>query len=347
MNILRIIKIAFSIIFFFALPITSLAQTEILENEKPSIFQKITQENITHLTIEADFDYLLANKKDNTEQKAILQLMAPDSTYTSMNIKIRPRGVYRRKYCEVPPFRINFNDTELQKMGLDTTFDKLKLVTHCMANSEADQVLLKEYWTYRLYNELTPNSFKVHLIKITYINTNNKSEQEEHLAFLIENNKEMAQRIGGEIHNAFGLTSADLEDQSLRNSRLFNFMIGNLDWNILHQRNVKFVKIPEQKKMILVPYDFDMSALVFPSYARLNPDYQQIKFTDRRCIGRFESVEGLKITIENFRNLAPNFLNNYFDCPFLTASSKKEMMNYIKGFYKEVKKEKKWAKRLM
>ncbi len=313
----------------------------------PSIFQKLVKEEINHIQLEADFDVLFNNKKERKEQAANLILVHSDSTTEQFKIKIRTRGVFRRRYCEIPPLRLNFNNEELAKMEMDSTFDKLKLVTHCMENPNAEQVLLKEYWAYRLYNNITPQSFKVHLVYITYINTKNKAEQSKHLAFLIENNQEMAARVGGQLVEKYGLTASKLTATSHQNSTLFNYMIGNLDWHIKRQRNIKLVQLPADDSIVIVPYDFDMSALVFPSYARLNPDYKQKRFTDRYCVERFTSANALEETVTRFKNLQAESLTAFKECPYLNGQSKSQMHAYLRSFYKLLKKEKKWKRQLL
>ena len=125
-----------------------------------------------------------------------------------------------------------------------------------MDEEQSDQTLLKEYWAYQLYQQITPNSFKVHLVKIIYRNTNKPEESTEHFAFLIENNQELADRIGGEMVSRFGVTPTKIDETSYHQAMMFNYMIGNLDWNIMHQRNVKYIQKDTSSPLIIVPYDF-------------------------------------------------------------------------------------------
>jgi len=328
-------------IIFFCIPFIGHANPV---DSNLTIFKKFVTDSIRHITIEADFDSLFNYKKLTAEQKAKLTFKNPDGTTQELGIKVKTRGVYRRMRCEIPPLRLNFNDRELDSMGLNKAFDKLKLVTHCVENENAEQVLLKEYWTYKLYNELTPNSFKVHLVKITYINTRDKANQTERFAFLIENNNEMAHRLGGELVDKFGLTPNQLDASTHQNTMLFNYMIGNLDWHIERQRNIKLVQIPNKKEITVVPYDFDMSAIVFPSYARLNPDYGQENFTERFCVGRFSSPEALAETAQKFIALKTDCLTAFTECPYLTNKSKIGMTVYMKSFYRQLNKKKKMKK---
>ena len=312
-----------------------------------TIFQKMVDDNISTIEILTDFDKLLKNKRTLEEQKAELSLVNSNGAKMKMKIKVRTRGVYRRKFCDLPPLRLNFDDTDLDSLDLNPAYDKLKLVTHCMEEENSEQVLLREYWTYKLYNQITPNSFKVHLIKVVYINTKNKKEQLERLGFIIENNKELADRIGGKLVDKYGLTPSKTTADSYQNCSMFNYMIGNLDWHLQRKRNIKIVQLTNSNELVLVPYDFDMSALVWPSYARLNPDFNQKKFNDRYVVGKFQSEIGLKTTAKKFQELKVYYLTCFDKCPYLNENSKKKMKNFIQSFYKPLDKEKALKKKFL
>ena len=326
-------------IYIIVFPSFLIAQTTKMDTL--SIFQKLKQDSIFHITLEADFDYIFENKKKKGEYPATLNLLNLDNaTHLPMLVKVKTRGVFRRQFCDIPPLRINFDKKVLDSLGLKKDFDKLKLVTHCVEDKQAEQVLYREYWAYKLYNQLTPNSFQVHLVKITYINSKDTTDRKERFGFLIENNHEMAHRLGGKLIEQYGTTDTQLTRETHQHCMLFNYMIGNLDWHIKRQRNIKLVQIPGQKELMLIPYDFDMSAFVFPSYARLNPDFGQRRFTDRFCVGRFNSKVTLETTIQQFKNLQPTFITALSLCPYLNDKSKKQMNNYLNSFYKPLSKKK-------
>jgi len=316
---------------------------QIEEDSTRTFFQLLIEDEIMELTLEANFDSLFENKKQNIEYGAKISLPSNKDSIQSLQLKIRPRGVFRRRYCDSPPLRLNFHKKDLNRLGLSGEFDKLKLVTPCVNDVAGDQVLLREYWTYRLYNEITPNSFKVHLLKINYVNTQSPDTIQERIGFLIENTKELAHRIGGELIDSFGLQVNGVNKLAYQNMTLFNYMIGNLDWKLSTQRNMKLVNHPKEG-IITVPYDFDMSAMVWPSYARLNPDYGQKGFQERFCLGQFESKESLHISLEIFKNMKTACKEGIQVCPFLNSMSKRDMLSYLNSFYFILKKDKRIQK---
>ena len=117
-------------------------------------------------------------------------------------------------------------------------------------------------------------------------------------------------------------------------------MIGNLDWRLHRQRNLKFVQLETNNNLVIVPYDFDMSTLVWPSYACLNSDFKQKRFNERHVVGKFQSETGLWATVEKFQKLKDYNLNCFDECSYLTKKSKKKMKMFIQSFYKPLDNEK-------
>jgi len=312
-----------------------------------TLFQAFVEEGYSEMTLEMDFDVLLENIKSEEEHKAQLSMLSEDGETTEMQVKVKPRGVFRRYSCDIPPLRFNFSKKDLETLGLEAEFDKLKLVTPCFENSESEQHLLKEYWAYKLYNEITPASFQVHLVKITYMNTGSVAYQKEQWAFFIESKDELANRLGGAIVQQFGTTPADLEQNSYQQTMMFNFMIGNHDWDLAGGRNVTFVELPEITSLILVPYDFDYSAFVSPAYLHTSKRFYQQDLDDRVLVGDFESMETLSKTAEKFHQSKELLLASFKDLDSLKKKHKNMMTWYLDDFFSILDNEKKLARQFM
>lgn len=300
-----------------------------------TIFQKIKQDSFFEVILQTNFDSLIKNKKVSNQKYSgtILFRNAKGESFKT-KVKIEPRGRSRRKVCSMPPLKIDFPKKALDKLGLYPGGDKLKLVTNCNDTENSDQVLMKEYWIYKLYNEITPESYQVFPIKITYVNSNNTDERIERYAFFIESNEELALRLNSELVSLFGTTPSMLTTKSYHNTLLFNYMIGNLDWDIKVGRNAKLLKQKDGEKHILVPYDFDFSGLVKAPHARLNPDYQQKNIEQRFPQGKFASKAELHETINSFNSHKKEGFNCFQQCEILTKSEKKKMHRYLGSFYK-------------
>lgn len=303
-----------------------------------TIFQKIKRDSFFEVVLETNFDSLIKNKKvSNKKYPGTILFKNKGGEKFKMKVKIQPRGRSRRKVCSMPPLKIDFPKKALEELGLFPGCDKLKLVTNCNDTEDSDQVLMKEFWIYNLYNHITPESYKVFSVKITYVNSNDPTDRIERFAFFIENNDELAMRLNGETISQFGTQPSWITPRSYHNTLLFNYMVGNLDWDILVGRNVKFIKTATSDKIILVPYDFDYAGLVKAPHARLNPDFNQRHIEQRFAKGKFTDKAALDKTVKEFMSHKDDGFQCYKNCQILNKKVKKKMNRYLGSFYQILK----------
>lgn len=307
----------------------------------PTIFQYIVEKGVTHMTITTDFTTLTTERNEDHSPHATLTMEGPNYFRETMKIKVELRGRNRRLVCDMPPLKLDFSKKRLAERGIGEDGDKLKLVTHC-ADEYQEEYLLREYWAYRLYNELTPASFRVHLIKIRYIDTADPNvKNREQMAFILESKEELAKRLGGEDEDFWGLKPEEVDKESYYNTVLFQYMIGNDDWGMESPHNLAFVKLPDDAPPIIVPYDFDFSGLVNAPYAKPNPKYGGFSVLDRIPIGSFESRDDLEATLDGFQQTRATGLKCFEECAWLSDRSKKRMEKYLEGFFRQVENQKK------
>ncbi len=303
-----------------------------------TIFQKIKRDSFFEVVLETNFDSLIKNKKVSSKKyPGTILFKNMQGEKFKMKVKIEPRGRSRRKVCSMPPLKIDFPKKALEALGLFPGCDKLKLVTNCNDTEFSDQVLMKEFWIYNLYNHITPESYKVFSVKITYVNENDPTDRIERFAFFIENNDELAMRLNGETVSQFGTQPSWITPKSYQNTLLFNYMVGNLDWDILVGRNVKFIKTKDTDKITLVPYDFDYAGLVKAPHARLNPDFNQKNIEERFAKGKFPNKDALDKTVKEFMSHKDDGFQCYKNCPILNKKVKKKMNRYLGSFYQILK----------
>jgi len=327
------------------LSISLKAQTDSLEqrpefSEIKTIFQHL--QGYQKMLIKTNLDSLMLNKFHGRKQDALVITSGKNLELIKLPMKIAARGKYRRRTCDLPPIWIDFPKEILKKWGFFPKYDKLKLVTHCLLEEENRQALLKEYWTYKMHNQITENSYKVHLMEVIYVHSEDSKRKYREYAFLIENTHEMAHRLGGHIVEGIGKKADQLTNESYNNTLLFNYMIGNTDWNIELQKNLKFVLKEGAAKLTLVPYDFDFTAFVKPPY------YKNIPIIDaennpqnRIALGKINSGEELSATAKAFFDLRKTGFQCFKDCPLLESNEKKVMHFYLQGFYRMLKSQKK------
>lgn len=302
-----------------------------------TLFQKIQQ--YEQLEIVLNFDSLIDSRRKDIEHQAQLTLKVAGKPDLKMTSKVRPRGRFRRQKCDLPPIRLNFEKPALKAMNLYQKYDKLKLVTHCYAKEEDAKYLLKEYWTYKLFNEVTDSSFRVHLLEITFIDEADPTNRIESYAFVIENSDEMAHRLNGELVEGLGIEPSAIAPNSYHNALVFNYMIGNSDWEIKLQKNLKLVKHRNSELYTLVPYDFDFATIVSPPYLRGSAGESRLKLHESTLISASIDKNILHQCLDNFKRLRKEGFTCFNKCDKMGTKEKLEMTAYIKSFYKKTKRQ--------
>jgi len=303
-----------------------------------TIFQRI--QNYQQIVIIVNFDSLNNNRRSNKEHPAQVVLKGQGQPELKMATKIRPRGRFRRQKCAFMPLRLNFEKTDLKSMNIYQKYDKLKLVTHCGEGEVDGQVVLKEYWTYKLYNEVTDSSFRVHLLDITYINVADTTHKIQSYAFFIENVAELTHRLNGEIVEELGIPSTSLLPNSYQEFLLFNYMVGNTDWTLEIHKNLKIIKHPTSDFFTIVPYDFDFAKIVDSPYLRISKTIPNLDGNNRAAIDQFRDKESLRKCLEKFHLLRKTGFSSFKKCPFLTKQAKKEMAKFLNSFFMHAKNRK-------
>ena len=108
-------------------------------------------------------------------------------------------------------------------------------------------------------------------MKISYEDATGKKDPILRHGFLIEDQDDMAERHGGAIVEKQGISQRNIEEQHEVLMSLFAYMIGNTDWSVSGQHNVKIIQRSMGDPYVAVPYDFDWCGLISAPYAQPNP----------------------------------------------------------------------------
>lgn len=301
---------------------------------KNSIFAHFSKDpSITQVTLTTDVDSLADNKFRDFEIPSTFSYHANGKEVT-WNVKISPRGKSRKMICDMPPFLLNFSKDELKKEGLKTKHDKLKLVNYCKDGKKYQYYLLREYLIYKMYNIITENSFNVKLVNVNYVDAQNDIKPESQYSFLIEDTDELADRLKAKEENKFGMSADSCNSFDYNVLCLFQYMIGNTDWNLALSHNTKFIKKKKSEKLIPVPYDFDYSGLVNADYSVPNPDYFQYDVRHRIYIGEYPPDEEMEKVIQLFKDKKKEIYALINDFELLDKGWRKDMIHYLDKFYK-------------
>lgn len=327
-TILHQLPSTFPAIAFFLLLNASSAQAS---GDKPSVFNTLTQAEGVKMTLDLDLTYLMENRKDVEYHTAALTL---DESGKSYPVEVRVRGKFRRKNSEVPPLKIKFKKKILAEEGLDT-LNEMKLVLPAVDNSEGDELLLREYAAYRMYEKLSPYAIRARLVRLTLRDTHNPKTKMTMYALLLEDIEELCARVNAKEVETFGIPTSSLEMESAAMVTIFEYMIGNTDWDISMMRNVKLIQVAGQEKVITVPYDFDFSGLVGAPYATPSSDSGLRTVRDRFLMSSGIDPVAMEKAIVKMKSQKDDL---FASCMIktLNKASISEMMAYLNTFYKAV-----------
>lgn len=297
-----------------------------------SIFDELQYQEIVEVTLELNMSQTFSDRRNQDKHEAIFSYQDQLGQLQTWKIKVTQRGRFRRMKCEnLPPIKLDFKKRDLAEAGL-IEFDDMKLVTHCVNDTEvAKQLLVKEYLAYKIYNQITSLSFRVQFVKINYKDILS-GEVNTQYGILIEDSAQMRNRINADKDdNAYNLSPDKYNSKQIKVVALFNYMIGNSDWSMQEMRNVK-VLIKDGKR-ILVPFDFDFAGLVDAPYVKLKPEHRLSSSKDRIFLGFRDDATDLKSARRYFEHKRDPILKTIEECTLLSKENKREMIQYINSFY--------------
>lgn len=291
-------------------------------------------QELLELRIEANFNKIHKERKAKAKYyPATLRMTASDGTEQELGLKIKTRGIFRlkRNICPDPPLRLNFPKSELE----GTVFDgqnKLKLVTHCRDNDNYEQNTLEEYLIYRAYNLLTDSSFRVRLLRVTYVDSRGNDEDVVRYGFVIEDEDAMAARLGGKIVKAREAPPNLLSDEESALVSVFQYMIGNTDWSLQFFHNIKLVLL-DSGSYVPVPYDYDWAGLVEASYAKPNSRFGTRSVRERVYLGFCRPAVEFGLIYDLFQQNREAIFNLFATQEGLNERSRERAARYLEGFF--------------
>lgn len=259
-------------------------------------------------------------------------------------IALSARGISRRRSenCRFPPLSVLLK-TKPVDGSLFERQKRLKLVTHCRPEARFDQFVLKEYAAYRLYNKLTDKSLKVRLARIRYEDEGKLVG--ERMAFFIEDIDDAASRLGQKKIEKSGIVASTLKRDDTARYTLFQYMIGNLDWDMTHGpqiddccHNSKLIGPTAEAREGLTPvaYDFDYSGLVNAPYAVPPANIPVANVTQRVYRGFCSHNEETRSLLPQFTAARGKLLAELATIPGLEDRTRGSMETYLDGFFTQI-----------
>lgn len=301
------------------------------------------------LTLRTDVDRVKNDRsEDLEEQPGELLWLTPDGATGKLDVQVRTRGNFRleRRNCSFPPLRLDVRTSQ----AVGTPFegeDKLKLVTPCNERrSNYQDYVLKEYLAYRIFNELTPLSFRARLVRITYEDTAGEQDTRTLMAFLIEDEERLAQRLGGVVRDFEQLHPLTADARYSTLVALFELLIGNTDWSPVAFHNVIAVRDGDGR-YLTIPYDFDFSGMVDARYATPDPSLGIKSVRDRLYRGFCrDDADPAAVAGEMLaRRPAIDALVEGF--VHLDEGEREDVLRYLEGFWQTLESESRFRRAVL
>ena len=331
---------------FSTLPLFAQDTTYTADTLLPSLFNEFYTgtDEIIELTITTNMRQWIKKKHLEEYQKAELSYTNKKGEAVNKTIKLKTRGNIRKQICFYPPLKFKFKKAELADQGLIAEFNDFKMVNQCKVGKEAVNYIFREYMAYKLYNILSPYSFRVQLITINYIDSEGKNKPLTLHGLIIESEEELAERLGGVIIDRSRFTTNQLQRDPYLKMAVFQYFIGNTDWSVGNLHNMKLLKVPEFKRVLAVPYDFDYCGLVDAHYAVPHESLNISTVRTRLYRGRSASEEEAKTLAKHFADSEAEVLQYCEQFPHFTPRSKKEIIGYLEEFFADISRTKYWSR---
>lgn len=292
-------------------------------------------DELLEITLNGNIRELLNDRSEDSKYHSLhLSYKNEDSNKITLPVKMKTRGNFRRlkKNCIYPPLFINFSKSDSLKASVFRKQNKLKLVMPC----RTDDYVIREWLVYKLYNLLTPNSLRARLVTVKLEDTQNKKTTSSFYGILLEDEDDMAERNG-----LICVNKKVQFEQTDRNAFLtmtvFEYLIGNTDWSVQYQHNIKLIAKDSNAIPVTVPYDFDHAGIVNAPYALPAEELELASVRQRLYRGLcIKDMQEFNSVITLYNNHKKDIYSTYTNCALLDKKYIKSTVGYLDEFYETI-----------
>ena len=295
--------------------------------ESDDVFEIKISGNIKELLSDRD-------KVSHFHHPMTLSYKKEDSSQVSLETEIRTRGHFRkmREHCGYPPLLIHFLKKDQLKATLFSEQDSLKLTMPC----EGDEYVVHEWLVYKIYNLVTPKSFRARLVRVELEDTKNKKSSPPFYGILLEEESQLAKRNSSESIRT-KMRPEQTDPASFLTMAVFEYLIGNTDWSIQYLQNIKLLSQDPKAAPVTVPFDFDLAGIVDAPYAKPAEELDMSSVRERRFRGYcVQDMKKFDSAISLFNRLKNDIYHLFEDCPLLSEKYRKSTSKYLDEFYSTI-----------
>ena len=315
-----------------------------------------SSEDVIKIKLVAPFSKISRKAKSNTDAyTATLTLEGANSETHSISLAARGNSRRRPDVCKFPPLRVKFSE----KPAYNSLFSKqksLKLVTHCQKSKSKQKYALLEYSAYKLFNVVTPESLRVRMAEIDYIEEKSGKISATRYGFFIEDTDDAAARNGLKEIDRENISKNQLSIDEAARYALFQYMIGNLDWSMhkgpkgkdcCHNTKLLGVTKNSQLQFKLIPYDFDFSGFVNAPYAVPPTNVKVSSVKDRKYRGLCIHNQAVPQQAIFFQQNRQRFENAISNVPGLSSKEKSNAIRFLSSFFKTLDTPKDFERKIL
>ena len=256
--------------------------------------------------------------------------------------RVSAAGKSRRMVCEFPPLRLEMAPESDLHGGPLAGQTLLRITPQCSSGARSQADVVEEYLAYRILNLITDLSYRVRLLRISYVDTASVDESRVDYAFVTESEYHLAERLGGAVLRIEALPKKRLNEAHAARIYVFQYLIGNTDWSLVTAtgdehccHNGQLIDI--DTAILYVPYDFDISGLVNPRYARPDPSLRIGRVRERMYRGYCGPPELLRQAIAHVAGQRDAILDLYRQAPVLSTKEREQGIGYLERFFRSAK----------
>jgi hypothetical protein len=288
-------------------------------------------DSVLKITLSGNLRDLMTDKADNPQNHPItVSYHGEDGNEISIPVEARTRGHFRKTMgnCTYPPLLLQFTKNENLSSSIFKEQEKLKLVMPCVG----DDYVIKEWLVYKIYNLVTPKSFRARLVSVELYDSKKKKSTSAFYGILLEEDRQMAKR-NEDVVVKRQLRPEETDAAAFLKMAMFEYLVGNTDWSVQYQ-NIKLIAPDTLATPVTVPYDFDHAGLVSPPYAKPAEQLNMNSVRERRYRGYcLQDMKKFDDAIALYNKLKPDIYKLYTDCPLLDAKYVKSTIKYLDEFY--------------
>lgn len=261
-------------------------------------------------------------------------------------VTLSARGLTRRQpdICPFPPLWVRF-PAPPSAPSVFAGQRSLKLVSHCRNSASFQQHVLLEYAAYRMFNVLSPASFRVRLASIDYVDDSGKPMISRY-GFFVENLWDVAKRNGmQEAKLPARIPTTALDPDAAALGALYQHMLANHDWSMRAGppgdeccHNFKLIAPARgvAAGVVPVPYDFDFSGFVNAPYATA-PDVLKLSSVRQRKYRGYCTLNNqLLAAAVKFNAAKPAMIAALASTPGLEQRTNASATAYLDGFFADI-----------